>query len=577
MRVHGVTGRKNSGKTGLMERLVAEIVGRGFRVSTVKHAHHVTDVDQPGRDSHRHRMAGATEVLLATPLRWALMHELRGAPEPAPAEVFARFSPVDLLLVEGFKHGDHPKIECLRRETGTEPLAREIAGVRAFASDYGDPGLGLPVFHLDDTQAIADFILREVGLLPRPSPGAGKPFEPDASVAEALARMRAAIRPIAGEVEIPLAEASGRVLARAMAARRSHPPTDNSAVDGYGFAFDAVDMARPIPLEPGRSAAGAPFAGVLPPGRALRILTGALPPEGMDAVVPEESTRIEEGRLILERPPGRRGANIRPAGEDMKEGAEALAAGAVLRPGDLALAAAVGLGRLPVRPKLRVAIFSTGDELADPGELAEGRTYDANRPMLRALLERQGYEVLDLGVIPDARPTIRAALEEASARADAVLTTGGASRGDEDHVSALLREEGELQVWRVAIKPGRPLALAHWRSVPVFGLPGNPVAAMICALIFALPGLALRAGAAWREPEAYQVVADFARRKQFGRREYLRARINAQGRAEAFPSEGSGRVSGLSWAGGLVELPEDLREIRPGDLVRYLPFSGFGL
>lgn len=174
MRVYGVTGRKNSGKTGLVERLVAEIVARGYRVSTVKHAHHVTDVDQPGRDSWRHRAAGASEVLLATPLRWALMHELRGAPEPDLDSLLEKLAPTDLVIVEGFKASSYPKIECLRRETGTVPLAPEFPEIRAFASDYGDPGLGLPVFHLDDTQALADFILKEAGLEGR-KPGAGAP------------------------------------------------------------------------------------------------------------------------------------------------------------------------------------------------------------------------------------------------------------------------------------------------------------------------------------------------------------------------------------------------------------------
>lgn len=581
MRVYGVTGRKNSGKTGLVERLVAEIVARGFRVSTVKHAHHVTDVDQPGRDSHRHREAGASEVLLATPLRWALMHELRGAPEPDLDALLEKLAPCDLVIVEGFKASSWPKIECLRRETGTAPLAGEFPEIRAFASDSGDPGLGLPVFHLDDTKALADFILKETGLDRLKRGGSSMPPGVDwTPAAEVLARLREKIQPVPGEVEAPLADCLGRVLARPAFARRSHPPAANSAVDGYGYAFGSVDFAAgPVPLEPGRAAAGAPFAGVLPPGRVLRILTGALLPEGVDTVLLDEHARLEDGRLIAERPQKKPGVNTRRAGEDMTAGEEALAAGSILRPVDLALAAALGIERLTLRPRLRVGVLSTGDELADPGsELPPlRRTLDANRPMLLAILARLGYEAADLGIVADDRAALRSALDEASGRLDALLISGGASQGDEDHVSALLREEGQLQDWRVAIKPGRPLALAHWRGIPVFGLPGNPVAAMVCALIFALPALSQRAGAGWREPEAYEVRADFSRSKQGGRREYLRARINARGRAEVFASEGSGRVSGLAWAGGLVELPDEACDIRPGDPVRYLPYSGFGL
>ena len=271
------------------------------------------------------------------------------------------------------------------------------------------------------------------------------------------------------------------------------------------------------------------------------------------------------------------GANTRKAGEDVKTGDTALAAGRTLTPADLALAAAVGHGDLPVYRRLRVAVISTGDELVEPGDTAgTGEIFDANRPMLLPMIARWGYAPVDLGRVPDDRDRLRAAFDDAVKKADVILTSGGASAGDEDHVSALLRQAGAMQEWRIALKPGRPLALGLWNQTPVFGLPGNPVAALVCTLIFARPAMGLLAGAGWTAPQGFDLPAAFEKRKKPGRREYLRARIR-QGRAEVFRSEGSGRISGLSWAEGLVEIGDDARHIRPGDPVRYIPFGSFGL
>jgi molybdopterin molybdotransferase len=224
---------------------------------------------------------------------------------------------------------------------------------------------------------------------------------------------------------------------------------------------------------------------------------------------------------------------------------------------------------------LRVAVLSTGDELIEAGENAgAGQIYDANRPMLCALIAQFGLEVIDLGRVPDTRAALRARLNAGADRADMILTSGGASSGDEDHVSALLNEAGAMAEWRIALKPGRPLALGMWDGTPVFGLPGNPVAALVCTLIFARPAMARLGGADWHVPQGFEVPAAFTKSKKPGRREYLRARMR-DGRAEVFKSEGSGRISGLSWAEGLVELPDGAAEITEGTPVRYIPFASF--
>lgn len=586
MRVYGVTGRKNSGKTTLVEKLLRELTARGYRVSTVKRAHHDADIDQPGRDSYRHREAGAHEVLFASPGRWALMHELRDEDEPELAAHLQRLGRVDLVLVEGFKHAGHPKLEVWRQATGTTLLAPEIATIRGLVSDQGDGGTGLPVMQPDDVSAIADFIVRESGLDRPQVTGSSMPSGVDwTPVDQVIARLQDTIRSIETLQDRPLSECLGRILAQDAVAQRSHPVASNSAVDGYGYADGTVDFsAGPVAVLDGRAAAGVPYSDAVPKGQVLRILTGAALPQGVDTVVLQEHVQIDGDRLTLTRTPPERGANTRMAGEDMSKGQVALAAGTIIRPQDIGLAAALGIDKLVVRPRLRVGVLSTGQELVQPEVAANHplHTPDANRPMLLATLARLGFKAVDLGIVPDSRDALRDALNGAAQHVDAILTSGGVSEGDEDHVSNLLRAEADLQNWRIAIKPGRPLALAFWagaqdRPIPIFGLPGNPVAAMVCALIFAVPALFQQAGAGWRAPVGFEVPADFSRVKQAGRREYLRARLTVGGQAELFESEGSGRISGLSWADGLVELPDGFLDIQRGDPVHYIPWSGFGL
>ncbi len=397
-------------------------------------------------------------------------------------------------------------------------------------------------------------------------------------VDDALALLRERLHCVVGTEELALSEAAGRVLAASVSAKRSNPPTANSAVDGYGFAHAALGAGVQIlPLLDARSAAGQAFEGEVPHGHAIRVLTGAQLPTGVDTVVLEEDTREEDGKIAFH--DGlKKGANARQAGEDVNAGETLFAAGHRLGPQDVALLAATGLGMIQVFQPLRVGILSTGDEICEPGtEAGMNRIFDANRPMLLATLARWGCTAVDLGHVNDDRALLRDRLNDAASRVDAILTSGGASAGDEDHLSAILEEEGTISTWRIAVKPGRPLALGQWNSVPLFGLPGNPVAAFVCTLVFARPALGLMAGANWQSPQGFRVEAAFAKNKKAGRREYLRARLNAKGQAEVFHSEGSGRISGLSWADGLVELGDGAEGISAGTAVTYYPFSSYGL
>ena len=395
-------------------------------------------------------------------------------------------------------------------------------------------------------------------------------------VDEALDHLRSRLSVVTGTEDLPVANAAGRFLARDVTALRSHPPAPNSAVDGYGFAGPAPEGINTLPLVAGRAAAGQPYGHTVPPGYAIRILTGANLPDGVDTVVLQEDVTATDAQVAFHGPL-KKGANARKAGEDMTAGDIILPAKRKLTPADLATVAATGVGTVTIHRQLRVGVLSTGDELREAGtDAGEGQIYDANRPMLCAVAARWGYEVIDLGRAPDDRPTLRQMLDDAAPHCDVILTSGGASAGDEDHMSALLQGTGSLALWRIAVKPGRPLALGMWQGTPVFGLPGNPVAAMVCALIFARPALRVMAGGDWTTPDAYLVPAGFTKSKKAGRREYLRARI-VNGQAEVFPSEGSGRVSGLSWATGLVELGDHALDISAGDPVSFIPFGSFDL
>jgi len=396
-------------------------------------------------------------------------------------------------------------------------------------------------------------------------------------VEEALERLRSRLHPVV-EVEhgVALSLVNGRVLASDVYAPRAHPPSNNSAVDGYAFAGPLSDVPCAMPLVAGRSAAGEPYTGQVPEGHAIRILTGAVIPVGTDTVVLEEDCEVRDGQLHLNGTL-KAGANARKAGEDIKAQDRILTAGTRLGPTQISVLASVGVDSVDVYQRLRVGVLSTGDEVKPVGAtVTDWQIYDANRPMLSALVAQLGYQLVDLGHVLDRATEVKAALERGAEQCDLILTSGGVSAGDEDHVSKTLKAHGDISNWRIAIKPGRPLALAMFQGTPVVGLPGNPVAAWVCALRFGVPAMALLAGAEWFEPRAYVMPADFSKNKKPGRSEMLRARVR-DGRVEVFGSEGSGRVTGLAWSEGLVELDESAQQIEPGTPVRFIPYGSFGL
>ncbi|MDA1099175.1 MAG: molybdopterin molybdotransferase MoeA [Proteobacteria bacterium] len=400
------------------------------------------------------------------------------------------------------------------------------------------------------------------------------------SMATALAILRQRIVTVTQDKleQIPLARALGRILAQDVTSGLDVPPHDNSAVDGYAVRHDDLVANGPSRLPVlGRSAAGHPHGARLAAGQAVRIFTGAVMPEGADTVVMQEDAVRAEDYITI--PPGLAlGANRRHKGEDTKRGDVVLARGRRLRPQDLGLAASVGQADLSLYRPLRVAVFSTGDELAEPGaRLPTGAIYDANRYILTALIAGLGANVSDLGILSDDAAAVREGLSAAATSHDLLLTSGGVSVGDEDHVRGAVEALGHLHFWRLAIKPGRPLALGQVGKAAFVGLPGNPVAAMVCFLRFARPLILGLAGAVDLDPVLYRVTSDFDYQKKAGRREWLRARLERQEdggpRAVLFRPQGSGIISSLVQTHGLVEIAEDVTQVKIGELVDFLPFD----
>ena len=392
---------------------------------------------------------------------------------------------------------------------------------------------------------------------------------------DALMHLETSLSPIIETEDLPINLTVGRILAGNLKAGSDSPPFSNSAVDGYAFRF-ADAHAEYLELKKGRAAAGHPFSQAIEKGQAIRIFTGAVLPVGTDTVVLQEDVKLEDNKIYFENSL-QVGANTRTLGEDIKKGQVIAFKRDLMTAFMAASSISSGIKRAQVYKKLRVGIFSTGDELIDfQQSLKLGSVFDVNSPMLYSLLRAWGNEVSELGKIPDNINVLRDKLNIASETFDVLITSGGASAGDEDHLASLLNNEGQVTEWRVAIKPGRPMAMGFWRDIPIFGLPGNPVAAATCALVFVRPALSKLSGGNWIVPQAFYMPAAFEKTKQAGRREFLRARVTND-KVEIFKSEGSGLTSGLAWATGFIELPDEKISISFGDKVKYIPFSSFDL
>ena len=378
-------------------------------------------------------------------------------------------------------------------------------------------------------------------------------------------------RGVTATESVAITAALGRVLAVPQTSSITVPPLDNSAMDGY--AVRLADVLKPgvkLPVSQ-RILAGA-VGQPLQPGTAARIFTGAPVPPGADAVLMQEDCTAEGEAVVINKLP-RPGENIRRAGEDIETGAQILAAGTRFGAVEMGLAASVGLAELPVFKRLKVACFFTGDELVTPGvPLAPGQIYNSNRYTLTGLVNDLGCELIDLGIVPDTLEATEAALTRAASEADVVVTSGGVSVGEADYVKTAVEKLGKVEMWKVAMKPGKPIVYGRVGDADFIGLPGNPVSAFVTFCLFVRPFLLKRMGVADVLYRAFAVQADFAWTKPGARREFLRARLQPNGKLALFPNQGSGVLTSCAWADGLVDL-EVGQTVQPGDGVRFIPFS----
>ena len=402
---------------------------------------------------------------------------------------------------------------------------------------------------------------------------------------DALAAVLAQAQPLPGAAFVDLLQADGRVLAADCIAPLQVPPLDNSAMDGYAVRSAEVAQAGTALPVSQRIPAGQ-VGTALQVGTVARIFTGAPLPPGADAIVMQEDcTVLDDGRVRFDAVP-QPGQFVRRAGQDIALGSTALQAGLRLTPAALGLAASLGLAQLPVARRPRVALFSTGDELALPGSIAPqdlppGHIFNSNRYVLASLLQRWGCEVVDGGILPDDRVATHAALAQAAQDCDLLVTSAGVSVGEEDHVRPVVEQLGALSLWKIAMKPGKPFAFGHLRrssegktagQAHFIGLPGNPVSSLITALVLLRPFVLALQGASVVQPPAHWLTADFEITQRDSRREFLRARRNAAGRLELFANQNSGVLTSTVWAEGLVDNPAQTLIAR-GDRVRFLPFS----
>lgn len=580
----GFAAYSGTGKTTLLEALLPKLTEAGLRIGMLKHAHHNFDVDKPGKDSYRLRKAGASQMLIASRNRFALMTE---TPE-AEAEfeyLLTRFDEdkLDVVLVEGCKNIAFPKIELHREEVGKPWLYPHDENIIAIASDSGELDSELPQMNINDLDAIAQFVLQYVQDAKAP-----KSKEKDAACCDTLSP--AFLSVIQGQEKIlslvntvseieacKIENAYGRVLAEDIISPVNVPQYTNSAMDGYAIRSDDVD--RDSYQVVAEVMAGHAYDQPLEVGQAVKIMTGAPTPLNGDTVVMREQASQEGDKVTFNSANIKAGQNVRQAGEDLAIGSDVFTAGTRLASPEMGMIASLGFGEANVFRKLKVAVFSTGDEVQAPGtEQKANSIYDSNRFTIMGMLEKLGCEILDFGILEDNEQLMIEALENASAQADVVMTSGGVSVGDADYIKLALDKLGQIDFWRINMRPGRPLAFGQINNKPFFGLPGNPVAVMVSFINFVEPAMRKMQGEQGWKPLKVNAIANESLRSRQGRTEFSRGlyELDETGRltVRTTGKQGSGILRSMSEANCLIEISPAIDTVKAGESVTIIPLQG---
>ncbi|EJL6725318.1 bifunctional molybdopterin-guanine dinucleotide biosynthesis adaptor protein MobB/molybdopterin molybdotransferase MoeA [Vibrio alginolyticus] len=580
----GFAAYSGTGKTTLLEALLPKLTEAGLRIGMLKHAHHNFDVDKPGKDSYRLRKAGASQMLIASRNRFALMTE---TPE-AEAEfefLLTRFDEdmLDVVLVEGCKNIAFPKIELHREEVGKPWLYPNDENIIAIASDGGELDSELPQMNINDLEAIAQFVIQYVQEAKAP-----KNKEKEAACCDTLSP--AFLSVVQGQEKIlslvntvteieacKIENAYGRVLAEHIVSPVNVPQYTNSAMDGYAIRSDDVDRdSYQVVVE---VMAGHAYDQPLDVGQAVKIMTGAPTPRNGDTVVMREQASQEGDKVTFNGANIKAGQNVRQAGEDLAIGSDVFTAGTRLASPEMGMIASLGFGEANVFRKVKVAVFSTGDEVQAPGtEQKANSIYDSNRFTIMGMLEKLGCEILDFGILEDNEKLMIEALENASAQADVVMTSGGVSVGDADYIKLALDKLGQIDFWRINMRPGRPLAFGQINNKPFFGLPGNPVAVMVSFINFVEPALRKMQGEQGWKPLKVNAIATENLRSRQGRTEFSRGvyELDETGRltVRTTGKQGSGILRSMSEANCLIEISPAIDTVKAGESVTIIPLQG---
>ncbi|EPS3428726.1 bifunctional molybdopterin-guanine dinucleotide biosynthesis adaptor protein MobB/molybdopterin molybdotransferase MoeA [Vibrio alginolyticus] len=580
----GFAAYSGTGKTTLLEALLPKLTEAGLRIGMLKHAHHNFDVDKPGKDSYRLRKAGASQMLIASRNRFALMTE---TPE-AEAEfeyLLTRFDEdmLDVVLVEGCKNIAFPKIELHREEVGKPWLYPHDDNIIAIASDSAELDSELPQMNINDLDAIAQFVLQYVQDAKAP-----KSKEKDAACCDTLSpaflsvvqgqeKILSLVNTVSEIEACKIENAYGRVLAEHIISPVNVPQYTNSAMDGYAIRSDDVD--RDSYQVVAEVMAGHAYDQPLQVGQAVKIMTGAPTPLNGDTVVMCEQASQEGDKVTFNGAHIKAGQNVRQAGEDLTIGSDVFTAGTRLASPEMGMIASLGFGEANVFRKLKVAVFSTGDEVQAPGtEQKANSIYDSNRFTIMGMLEKLGCEILDFGILEDNEQLMIEALENASAQADVVMTSGGVSVGDADYIKLALDKLGQIDFWRINMRPGRPLAFGQINNKPFFGLPGNPVAVMVSFINFVEPALRKMQGEQGWKPLKVNAIATENLRSRQGRTEFSRGiyELDNTGRltVRTTGKQGSGILRSMSEANCLIEISPAIDTVKAGESVTIIPLQG---
>ncbi|WP_114735032.1 bifunctional molybdopterin-guanine dinucleotide biosynthesis adaptor protein MobB/molybdopterin molybdotransferase MoeA [Vibrio cholerae] len=587
----GFAAYSGTGKTTLLEALLPKLTATGLRIGLLKHAHHDFDVDKPGKDSYRLRKAGASQMLIASRNRHALMTETPDA-EAEFDYLLTRFDAekLDVILVEGCKNIAFPKIELHRAEVGKPWLYPHDENIIAIAADE-TVATDLPQMHINDLDAIADFVLDYVNKwrAQQIQPHTVSDSKNSAaaccdtlspaflSVEQGREKILSLISPLAETESVAIQECYQRVLAREVFSPINVPAYRNSAMDGYALRSD--DLERDSYRVVAEVLAGSHYPKTVALGEAVKIMTGAPMPQGADTVVMREQA-TQNGELVsFAGAKIKAGQNVRQAGEDLAQGQAVFSTGQRLLSPEMGMLASLGFAHADVFRSLKVAIFSTGDEVQAPGgDIEPNSIFDSNRFTLTGLLKQLGCQVIDLGIIEDDEAKMMQVLEQAAKQADMVITSGGVSVGDADFIKSALEKLGHIDFWRINMRPGRPLAFGQIAGKPFFGLPGNPVAVMVSFINFVEPALRKMQGEQGWQPLKVNAIALEDLRSRQGRTEFSRGvyAFNAQGQltVRTTGKQGSGILRSMSEANCLIEIAPAIDTVKVGESVTIIPLQG---